>query len=98
MSLSDRLRAARQAARMTQGAMGSRLDPQHTRKNVCKWEHGQTEPNLRTVEQLAAVLGVSPCWLAFGLSQDEARGIAEHCSRIHEEWMRITEGLCRTAK
>ena len=66
MSLPDRLRAARQAARMTQGAVGAKLDQQHTRKNVCKWEHGQTEPNLRTVEQLAAVLGVSPCWLAFG--------------------------------
>ena len=66
MSLPDRLRAARQAARMTQSAVGSALDPQHTRKNVCKWEHGQTEPSLSTIEQLAAALGVSPCWLAFG--------------------------------
>jgi transcriptional regulator with XRE-family HTH domain len=47
--------------------VGAKLDPQHTRKNVCKWEHGQTEPNLRTVEQLAKVLNVSPCWLAFGV-------------------------------
>ena len=66
MSMPLRLRAARQAACMTQGAVGAALNPAHTRKNVCKWEHGQTEPNLRTVEQLAKVLDVSPCWLAFG--------------------------------
>ena len=67
LRLAERLRTARQAARMTQGAVGTKLDPKHTRKNVCKWEHGQTEPNLRTVEQLAAVLNVTPCWLAFGV-------------------------------
>ena len=66
MSLPDRLRAARWSACMTQGAVGAALNPAHTRKNVCKWEHGHTEPDLRTVEQLAAVLNVSPCWLAFG--------------------------------
>ena len=51
---------------MTQQQVGDRLRPQHTRKNVCKWEHGQTEPSLSTIEQLAAALGVTPCWLAFG--------------------------------
>ena len=64
--LSNRLKAARQSARMTQQQVGDRLRPQHTRKNVCKWEHGQTEPSLSTIEQLAAALGVTPCWLAFG--------------------------------
>lgn len=52
---------------MTQGAVGAKLDPQHTRQNVCKWEHGQIEPSLATVEQLAKMLDVSPCWLAFGI-------------------------------
>ena len=55
--LSNRLKAARQSARMTQQQVGDRLRPQHTRKNVCKWEHGQTEPSLSTIEQLAAALG-----------------------------------------
>ena len=64
--ISKRLRSARQAARMTQQQVGDRLRPQHMRKNVCKWEHGQTEPSLSTIEQLAAALGVTPCWLAFG--------------------------------
>ena len=64
--ISERLRSARQAAHMTQQQVGDRLRPQHTRKKVCKWEHGQTEPSLSTIEQLAAALGVTPCWLAFG--------------------------------
>jgi transcriptional regulator with XRE-family HTH domain len=73
MSLPDRIRAARQAACMTQGAVGSRLNPPHTRKNVCKWEHGHTEPSLATIEQLAAALGVTPCWLAFGCEVDHGK-------------------------
>ena len=64
--LSNRLKAARQSARMTQQQVGDRLRPQHTRKNVWKWEHGQTEPSLSTIAQIAAALGVTPCWLAFG--------------------------------
>ena len=43
---------------MTQQQVGDRLRPQHTRKNVCKWEHGQTEPSLSTIAQIAAALGV----------------------------------------
>ena len=66
MAISKRLKSARQAARMTQQQVGDRLRPQHTRKNVCKWEHGQTEPSLSTIAQIAAALGVTPCWLAFG--------------------------------
>ena len=65
-ALPDRMRTARHAACLTQQQVGDKLRPQHTRKNVCKWEHGQTEPSLSTIEQLAAALGVSPCWLAFG--------------------------------
>ena len=71
--ISKRLRSARQAAHMTQQQVGDRLRPQHTRKNVCKWEHGQTEPSLSTIEQLAAALGVSPCWLAFGCEVDHGK-------------------------
>ena len=73
VAISKRLKSARQAARMTQQQVGDRLRPQHTRKNVCKWEHGQTEPSLSTIEQLAAALGVSPCWLAFGCEVDHGK-------------------------
>ena len=64
--LSNRLKAARQAAPLTMAALGSKLDPARSRKMICEWEHGRCEPSLATIEQLAAALGVTPCWLAFG--------------------------------
>lgn len=64
--LANRLRAARQDKSLTLAKLGGALEPPRGRTAVCQWEQGQTEPNLRTVEQLAAVLEVSPCWLAFG--------------------------------
>ena len=37
---------------------------------VCRlYEGGQDEPSRSTIEQLAAALGVSPCWLAFGCEE-----------------------------
>ena len=67
MSLSDRLRAARQSQRLTLAKLGAALDPPRGRTAVCEWEQGRCEPSLATVEQLAKVLDVSPCWLAFGV-------------------------------
>jgi len=64
--LGSRLRQARAARQLSQAAVGAALDPPQARRNVCKWEKGRCEPSLATVEQLAAVLNVSPCWLAFG--------------------------------
>ena len=63
--LSNRLKAARQAAPLTMAALGSKLDPARSRKLILEWEKGRCEPSLSTIEQLAAALGVSPCWLAF---------------------------------
>ena len=64
--LSNRLKAARQAAPLTMAALGSKLDPARSRKLILEWEKGRCEPSLSTIEQLAAALGVTPCWLAFG--------------------------------
>ena len=64
--LSNRLEAARQAAPLTMAALGSKLDPARSRKLIHEWEMGRCEPSLSTIEQLAAALGVTPCWLAFG--------------------------------
>lgn len=47
-------------------ALGSRLDPARSRKLIHEWEKGRCEPSIATIEQLAAALGVTPCWLAFG--------------------------------
>lgn len=66
LRLADRLSAARKARQMSQAAVGAALDPPQARRNVCKWEKGRCEPSLATIEQLAAALNVTPCWLAFG--------------------------------
>ena len=64
--LGNRLRAARQDKSLTLAKLGAALSPPRGRGIVCEWEKGRCEPSLATVEQLAAVLNVSPCWLAFG--------------------------------
>jgi len=71
--LSNRLKAARQAAPLTMAALGSKLDPARSRKLIHEWEKGRCEPSLSTIEQLAAALGVSPCWLAFGCEVDHGK-------------------------
>ena len=71
--LSNRLKAARQAAPLTMAALGSKLDPARSRKLIHEWEEGRCEPSLSTIEQLAAALGVSPCWLAFGCEVDHGK-------------------------
>jgi len=67
LRLADRLSATRKARQMSQAAVGAALDPPQARRNVCKWEKGRCEPSLDTVRQLATVLNVEPCWLAWGV-------------------------------
>lgn len=67
LRLADRLSATRKARQMSQAAIGAALDPPQARRNVCKWEKGRCEPSLDTVAQLAKVLNVEPCWLAWGV-------------------------------
>ena len=73
MSLPNRLRAARQTERLTLAKLGAALDPPHGRTAVCEWEQGRCEPSLATIEQLAAALGVEPCWLAFGCGETHGK-------------------------
>ena len=64
--LSERLKTARTQRGMSQQSVALSLDPPKHRQSIGQYESGEDVPNLRTVEQLAAVLNVSPCWLAFG--------------------------------
>lgn len=73
LRLADRLSAARKARQMSQAAVGAALDPPQARRNVCKWEKGRCEPSLSTIKQLAAALGVTPCWLAFGCKETHGK-------------------------
>ena len=65
--LGSRLSATRKARQMSQAAVGAALNPPQERRNVCGWEKGRCEPSLDTVRQLAKVLKVEPCWLAWGV-------------------------------
>ena len=51
---------------MSQHAVGSGLNPPQRRHEISRYERNGATPNVLTIEQLAAVLGVEPCWLAFG--------------------------------
>jgi len=65
--LSERLKTARAQRGMSQQAVALSLDPPKHRQSIGQYESGGDVPDLRTVAQLAAVLEVSPCWLAWGI-------------------------------
>lgn len=65
-AIAKRLREARQAAGMSQHDVGAGLNPPQRRHEISRYERNGATPNVLTIEQLAAVLNVSPCWLAFG--------------------------------
>jgi transcriptional regulator with XRE-family HTH domain len=56
MTLSERIKAAREAAGLTQGALAKTLAVDQTL--VCRWENGQ-EPRLETLRRLAAALNTT---------------------------------------
>ena len=62
--LASRLKAFREANSLTVIELTRRTGIPNT--TVFYIESGQSQPRLDTVERLAAALGVSPCWLAFG--------------------------------
>ena len=64
--IAQRIRSARLNAGLSQHDVGSRMSPKRRRDEICRYEYNRATPNVITIEQLAAALGVSPCWLAFG--------------------------------
>jgi transcriptional regulator with XRE-family HTH domain len=72
-----RLKAARKALeahrvteRVTQSAIGAVLGLSEAAYG--HWEKGRALPDLKTVVELSALLGVRPAWLAFGDGEREA--------------------------
>lgn len=63
--LGARLRAAREAIGMSQADLAIKIGkpPQ----SVSRYELGGATPNIGTIAQLAKVLKVEPCWLAWGV-------------------------------
>ena len=64
--IGKRIREARESIGISQAAVALSLVPPKQRSSIGRYESGHDEPSLGTVEQLAEVLHVSPCWLAFG--------------------------------
>lgn len=65
--LPARLIAARAARGLTRKALGAAAEI--SGQGVAYIEAGRSIPSVATVEALAAALGVSPCWLAYGQGQ-----------------------------
>lgn len=59
MAISDRLRALRKKAGMTQEEVGLKLDPQVTKAAVGAWESGKVRPRLDKLQQLAELFGTT---------------------------------------
>lgn len=66
-NLSKRLRQARESIGISQAAVALSLVPPKQRSSIGRYESGHDEPSLDTVRQLATVLNVEPCWLAWGV-------------------------------
>lgn len=57
-------KAARTGRTVTQVAVAKAIGVTST--TIGRWESGEKEPALAVIEKLATVLGVDPCYLAFG--------------------------------
>jgi len=66
-TLAGRLRQARESIGISQAAVALSLVPPKQRSSITRYESGHDEPSLETVRQLATVLNVEPCWLAWGV-------------------------------
>ena len=62
--LADRLKVARAARSITFIALGARSGV--AANAIANIERGTAQPSIDTVERIAAALGASACWLAFG--------------------------------
>lgn len=69
--LGDRLFAVRKEAGLGLLALGKKAGVAHM--TISAIEKGRQMPAADTIERLARALGVSPCWLAFGMGEREAK-------------------------
>jgi transcriptional regulator with XRE-family HTH domain len=65
MEAGKRIALARSSSGMTQTDLAEKLNTDQS--TVAKYETGVNEPRLATIEKIANLTGVSPCWLAFGI-------------------------------
>ena len=86
---SDRLKELMQARRMTQTALADQIGV--TQSYVSALRKGQYTPSRRTLNDIAAVFGVSPEWLLTGVG-DVAAPVSEFAPDV-VELVRLYSGL-----
>ncbi len=69
-TISDRLRSARKARKVTQVELAERTGVAHS--TVVRIERGQAKPRIETIWAFAEALGVDPKWLTFGDDGEDA--------------------------
>ena len=79
------IRALRPERGMTQEDLAEKLYV--TRQTVSSWENGKSQPNVETLEKIAAALETDVMALIYG-----ARG-HEKMRRLQRRWLRICAGL-----
>ncbi len=84
-SLGDRMREARMARGLTQGALAKYFKV--SRQSLLYWEHNQTRPHINRLPKLADALGVDLYWLLTGEERrpnlEEARSAGGKDSQPH---------------
>jgi transcriptional regulator with XRE-family HTH domain len=81
MGFGDRLRQARNAAKLNGDTLGSRLGV--SKQTISHWENGRYEPSLEQLLGLCAELGVSADWL-LGLDNQALSADAVQEARVFD--------------
>ncbi len=70
MTQENRIKSARKRLSMSQAVLARHINVDQS--SIAYWESGRTAPKQSRVVELADVLGVTPEWLQFGVSQSSA--------------------------
>lgn len=95
--LPARLRRARKQSGLTRGALARKVS--RDSELATEIEAGQRMPTVGTVARLAAALGVSACWLGFGLGPQSEVGTsaATDTMKSRLQNVRIQRGITKAA-
>lgn len=85
MNVGDRIRERREKIGLTQTELARRLGID--KGTVWRWEAGRTSPQRGQLQRVAAMLGVTPAWLAG--SQPEAADAPAHWAEFIEKYPEI---------
>lgn len=66
MTIGDRIRAAREAAGLTQQQLADAVEAGGGQRQISNWETDFRTPRRETLERIAEVLGTTPGKLMFG--------------------------------